>query len=42
MNPLQEHWSLVDSPEKYEYSSAAFYDLGRQTPLPVVDYRNYF
>lgn len=42
MNPLQEHWSLVDRPEKYEYSSARFYDLGVHTTLPVVDYRDYF
>ncbi|MEQ8424105.1 MAG: transposase [Cyclobacteriaceae bacterium] len=42
MNPLQAHWSLVDSPEKYKYSSAGFYDLGLQTPLTVVDYRKYF
>ena len=42
MNPLQEHWSLVDSPEKYRYSSAAYYELGQPTPLAVVDYRTYF
>jgi len=42
MNPLQEHWSLVDSPEKWEYSSAASYELGEQGILPVTDYREYF
>lgn len=24
-NPLQEHWKLVDTPEKYKYSSSGFY-----------------
>ncbi|MEQ8363311.1 MAG: transposase [Cyclobacteriaceae bacterium] len=42
LNPLQEHWSLVDVPEKWKYSSASFYELGQQGVLPVTDYREYF
>lgn len=41
-NPLQEQWNLVVNPEDYEYSSASFYELGKQNRLEVVDYRNYF
>jgi len=28
LNPLQEHWSLVDRPEYYKWSSAMFYEKG--------------
>ncbi|HRK53018.1 MAG TPA: hypothetical protein PK185_03830 [Cyclobacteriaceae bacterium] len=42
LNPLQEHWNLVDRPEKWKYSSASFYELGEQGILPVTDYREYF
>ena len=28
-NPLQEKWKLVDEREKYEYSSAEFYETGK-------------
>ena len=27
-NPCQAHWNLVESPEKYKYSSARFYEDG--------------
>lgn len=27
LNPLQEHWQLVDDPNKYAYSSSSFYEL---------------
>ncbi len=27
-NPLQEHWNLATSPEKYKWSSAEFYETG--------------
>ena len=27
-NPLQEHWNLATSPEKYKWSSAKFYEIG--------------
>jgi len=42
MNPLQEHWSLVDRPEKWKYSSAGFYELGEKGLIDVADYREYF
>ncbi len=41
MNPLQEKWSLVDDPGKYEYSSAKFYETGIQTFDFLHDYRDY-
>jgi hypothetical protein len=28
-NPMQEHWSLVEKPEDYTYSSAKFYFEGK-------------
>ena len=28
LNPLQEHWSLVERPEEYTFSSAPYYELG--------------
>ncbi|MDB5010733.1 MAG: transposase, partial [Mucilaginibacter sp.] len=27
LNPLQEHWNLVDDPNNYYYSSCSFYEL---------------
>ena len=27
-NPVQEHWKLVDEPQKYKYSSARNYESG--------------
>lgn len=41
-NPLQEKWNLVAHPEDYEFSSAGFYELGKDGPLPVTDYREVF
>jgi putative transposase len=41
-NPLQEHWNLVESPEKYSYSSAAFYENGTPSELEVIHYLEYF
>ena len=41
-NPMQEHWNLVSKPEDWRYSSAAFYELGEETPVIVTDYREYF
>jgi putative transposase len=34
-NPLQEQWRLVDSPEKYRFSSAAFYVDGSNIGVPI-------
>ena len=42
LNPLQEHWSLVKLPHEYRYSSAFFYETGKQYGVEVVDYREYF
>ncbi len=42
MNPLQEHWSLADRPEKWKYSNASFYELGVPGVMEVTDYRDYF
>ncbi len=41
-NPLQAHWNRTDYPEEWRYSSAGFYVLGKQTPVIVTDYREYF
>ena len=41
-NPMQEHWKLVDSPEKYPYSSAVFYENGIPSGLEVIHYLEYF
>ncbi len=40
-NPLQSHWNLVKSPKHYQWSSAAYYDLGSEDKL-VTDYRVFF
>ena len=37
-NPLQEHWRLVDDPKAYKYSSANFYETGKQGVLSVTHY----
>lgn len=42
LNPLQEHWNLVDRPKYYQFSSARYYETGVQTSLKVVDYREFF
>jgi putative transposase len=42
LNPLQEHWNLVKLPHEYRYSSAFFYETGKQYGVEVVDYREYF
>ncbi len=41
-NPLQEKWGLVNNPEDYLYSSAAFYYKEKESILPVVHYREHF
>ena len=41
-NPLQEQWNLVSSPEHWPYSSAMFYELGKQPQATVTDYRDFF
>lgn len=42
MNPLQEHWNLVLSPEDYVYSSARFYEYGNQPSCTVTHFREFF
>jgi putative transposase len=42
LNPLQPHWNLVTKPEEYFYSSALFYETGKQASIMVTDYREYF
>jgi putative transposase len=41
-NPLQEHWRLVELPEDYFYSSAAFYEREIQTGILVSHYLGFF
>jgi putative transposase len=41
-NPMQEHWNLVTKPEDWPYSSALFYELGKQPLVMVTDYREFF
>ena len=41
-NPLRQHWSLVQLPEEYIYSSAMYYEKGKQPGLKITDYREYF
>jgi hypothetical protein len=37
--PASTEWKLTDRPGDYLYSSACFYDLGREPIIPVVDIR---
>ncbi|MCB9256795.1 MAG: hypothetical protein H6579_06680 [Chitinophagales bacterium] len=41
-NPIQEHWSLVEEPEDYLYSSASFYNREEVNILPLVHYKDVF
>jgi REP element-mobilizing transposase RayT len=38
-NPLQVHWQLADTPEKYPWSSARFYVAGERALIPLSDAR---
>lgn len=40
-NPLQEKWKLVDTPERYLFSSAGFYRHGERGVMEVVHYSRY-
>jgi len=40
LNPLQEKWSLVKYPEDYRWSSASYYELGKDEFNIITDYRN--
>jgi putative transposase len=42
LNPLQQHWNLVNKPEDWRYSSAAFYENGEEGVLSVTHYKEYF
>ena len=37
--PVSPEWTLADRPSGYLYSSACFYELGREPIIPVVDIR---
>ena len=37
-NPLQSKWKIVDDPIKYKYSSASFYELGKDEFSILTDY----
>jgi hypothetical protein len=37
--PVSAEWKLADPRSEYLYSSACFYDLGREPIIPVVDIR---
>ena len=41
-NPLQSHWNLVKTAEHYKHSSAMFYFLGKQPPITVTHFMEYF
>ncbi|MBO3698268.1 transposase [Roseivirga sp. E12] len=41
-NPLQAQWTMVEYPEDYTYSSALFYEKGRDQGLEVSHYLDYF
>ena len=38
-NPVSKKWMLVSDYTFYPYSSAAFYELGKKSTIPIVDYR---
>lgn len=40
LNPLQAHWSLVDDPNDYLYSSCSFYERGDTHYDWLTDYRD--
>lgn len=40
-NPCQPQWKLVDSPEKYLWSTAAFYLDGKPCIIPIDDVREF-
>ncbi|MFY0686953.1 MAG: hypothetical protein JXQ90_07310 [Cyclobacteriaceae bacterium] len=40
-NPVKGKWSLADGPISYPYSSARFYDTGRDGEIKCVDFRSY-
>jgi hypothetical protein len=42
LNPLQAHWNLAFSPEKYKWSSARFYEVGQDEFGILTDYRERF
>jgi putative transposase len=42
LNPLQEHWNLVNKPEDYKWSSAKFYETGIDEFSIITDYRERF
>jgi putative transposase len=41
-NPLQEKWNLANSPEDYFYSSARFYELGKDSFNILTHYKDVY
>ena len=41
VNPMQKHWSLINDPIKYPFSSAKFYETGVNDFDFLFDYRDY-
>lgn len=41
-NPLQEHWKLSTTPESYRFSSASFYETGKDEWGILTHYMNVF
>ena len=39
-NPVSGKWNLVKDYTRYAYSSAGFYELGKEGLVKIVDYRN--
>jgi putative transposase len=42
LNPLQEKWNLVRRPEDYLYSSASFYELGKDNFNILTHYKDVY
>ncbi len=41
-NPLQPKWCLVDAPEDFPHSSAAYYNSMVPGPMPLVHWKEFF
>jgi len=39
-NPISKKWKLVNDITSFPYSSASYYELGKQGEFPVFDYRD--
>jgi hypothetical protein len=41
-NPIQPHWSLVENPDEYIWSSARFYLMGEPSLIPLSELEVWF